>query len=197
MVSGNFRGHRHAGGFLNQHREERHYEVPTALIVAGIVVGVAAAGVGTYYAVQSSENQAALSRAATKQKKLEAQQAAESAAFEEAQTRRRTALIAGKQQAIMAAAGLDTTTGMPLVQDVDLSKQAEIEALNVRRTGRVNQQSRLFEAGIAKFRRDEAKGAIPFQIAGGVLSAAGSGLSGYSDYANYSKKRTVAGSWYE
>src|SRR5882724_106026 len=97
----NYRGHRYFGRNFER-KEEKHYELGVVGIAA-IAVTVAAAGLSTYAAVKSSENQAALAKAVQKQKETEAQNVAETAAFEERQTRRRTALLIGKQTAIQAA----------------------------------------------------------------------------------------------
>jgi len=141
-----------------------------------------AAGVGTYVAVQQSNAQAEEANAIRKQKEEEAKQARESALYQEQQLRRKQQLLLGKQQAITAAAGVDLTQGTPLYAELDFAQQAEMEALNVRRTGKIEESSRAFEARIAKFRRDTARGAIPFEIAGGVLSAASSATSAYYGY---------------
>ena len=167
-----------------------------ALAIAGVVVAVAAAAVGTYLQVQASEAQAEEANAIRKQKQQEAQAARDSAAFAEQQNRRHTMLLLGKQQAIMAAAGVSTTSGSPLLQEVDLVQQAELDALNIRRGGKIEASGREFEARIAKFRRDTARGAIPFEIASGVLQAASSSASIYSSYQYRSTRPAATTDWY-
>lgn len=195
------RGHRYFGGFLNTYIEERHYAalgvstgVGIALTVAA-VASLAAAGVSSAAAIQQSKNQSALAKAMQRQKETEAQNEAEAAAFEERQSRRRTALLLGKQQAIFAASGLETTTGSPLIQELDLTTQAELEALNIRRGGQVTSEASLFESRIAKYQSDTAKAAIPYEITSGVLSGVGSAASIYGS-AGTGTKKTVTGDWY-
>ena len=172
----------------------------TAAIVA-IAVSVAAAAVSTYASVKSSEQQAAMAKSVQKQKEIERQAAIDAAAFEETQQRRRTALLLGSQRAIEAASGVETTTGSPLIQEIDLVKQGELEALNIRQAGTMQAGARQFEANIARYRAETAKGAIPLQIAGGVLQAASSGYSTYqlSKYGSYRapspRGNTVATDW--
>ena len=65
---------------------------------------------------------------------------------EEAQSRRRSAMVMGKQRAIAAASGVDTTTGTPLEVALDSAEQAELEALNIRYTGKMRRYGREQEA---------------------------------------------------
>ena len=188
------RGHHYYGNCVNLdllEQRERHGFAIAGVVAA--VLAVVAAGVGTYVSVQQSQQAAEEANMVRKQKELEAQQARESAAFAETQQRRRASLLLGKQQAIEAAAGVSTSSGSPFNAEIDLTTQAELEALNIRRTGAVEAQGREWEARIAKFRRDTARGAIPFEIAGGVLSAASSATSAYGSY----KYRTTAGRMYQ
>ena len=75
----------------------------------------------------------------------------EQAKIEEEQSRRRSAMIMGKTQAVAAAAGLDTTFGSPLDIALDQAQQAELEALNIRYMGKMrkyaaNQQAAAYQA---------------------------------------------------
>ena len=65
---------------------------------------------------------------------------------EEAQSRRRSAMIIGKQTAQAAAAGLDTTMGTPLEIALDSAEQAELEALNIRYQGKLSKYGRQQQA---------------------------------------------------
>jgi len=143
---------------------------------AAVIVGVA---ISTYSAVQASEQQAQASDAIRKQREVEAQNAEESAAFEERQHRRRIALLAGKQAAIFSASGVDPSVGTPLEQAIDLATQGELEALSIKRAGATAAGASRFEAGIARYRRDVLRAGIPMQIAGGVFSAVGGGIGAY------------------
>lgn len=169
--------------------------VETALII-GAVVAVAAAGVGTYMAVEASEQQADLAKAEKKQRESEAQSVQETAAFEEKQHRRRIALLRGKQQAAFAAAGFDTTSGTPLLEEIDLVQQGELEALNIRRAGKISANISQFEANVAGWRGRNAERAIPLQIASGALQAGSGVASSYGDYSYYKQRKTVAGRMY-
>jgi hypothetical protein len=157
------------------------------------VVAVAGAAVSTYAAVKQSEQTAALSESIRKQKLQEAQQASETAAFEETQHRRKIALLMGKEEAILAAAGVATTSGTPLIQEIDLARQGELEALSIRRGGQIQAGGASFEAGIAKYRRDVSRGAVPLQIVGGALSAASAGFT--TSYLTRPRSRAVTSTW--
>jgi hypothetical protein len=160
---------------------------------AALVVTVVGAGVATYGAVESAEQQAQLASETRKQKELEAKQFQEQAAYEEGQFRRRALLMLGKQQAIFGAAGVETSSGTPLLQEIDLTSQLELEALNIRAQGARGASGRLFEAGIAKFRRDVARGGQTLSILGGITGAAG-GVAG--SYSSAMKPKAVTTNWY-
>ena len=181
------RGHRYAGASFDK-TYERHWV--EWVIVAAAVLSAAAS---TYAAVQQSEQNAAMARATRKQRETEAAQAADAAMFEERQHRRRIAILLGKQQAIFAASGVDPSSGSPLVQQIDLIKQGEIEALNIRAGGSLESSERMFEAGLAKYRARTLKSQVPLQIASGVTSAvAGAGVA-YSRYQT--RRKTVGNTW--
>lgn len=142
------RGHRIAGP-VPQYREERHW----VLAAIGVAIAVIGAGVSAYAA---SEQAAASRQQAKAQSKLLAQQAdqerqlderrqkladqqaqseIDASEFEEAQFRRRVRVLIGKQIAESSSLGIDITSGSPLLLEVDTVKQAELEALNIRRIG--------------------------------------------------------------
>lgn len=153
--------------------------IAIALVAA---VGVIAAGIGAWQAVEAHQAQAAEAKAVEEEKKNEAQAARESAAFEEQQHRRRIQLLLGKQQTVTSAAGVSLTSGSALAADIDLTEQGELEALNLRRGGAIESNARLFESRIARFRAETARGAIKYDIAGGVLGASSSATSAYAGY---------------
>lgn len=97
----------------------------------------------TISSVQAARGQA---RAAS----AEASSIQEAAASEETQFRRRAAQLLAKGRAIGAASGVDISTGSPLLLELDNARQAELEALNIRRTGQVGAAGRLFEADLAR-----------------------------------------------
>lgn len=166
-------------------------EAAAVAAVVAAVAAVAAAGVGTYAAVESANQQEKLAKAEKKQRRIEAQAAIDSAAFEERQMRRRISLVRGANRAAFAAAGFETTSGSPLVQDIDLVTQGELDALNVRRTGALSASTSIFESNVAGFRAQAAERSIPLTIAGGTLSAVSSGASLYSTLRTPERKRTV------
>ncbi len=163
------RGHHH---IIKLHKEERHY-VAVALSIIGAVIS-------TYATVQQSQQQADLATAVQKQKNVEAQTAVDTAAFEETQHRRRIKLLMGQQEATYAASGLDPSQGTPMLREIDLAKQGELEALEIRRGGSIEAASSRFEANIARFQAGVYSGRMPFTIASGVLQAGASSASAYS-----------------
>jgi hypothetical protein len=177
------RGHHH---ILRISEGERHWGIAAGITAAeiaayvGAAVAVVGAGVGAYVQIQQSQQQADLAKAVQRQKEAEAQAATETAQFEETQHRRRITLLMGQQEATYAASGLDPSQGTPMIREIDLAKQGELEALSIRRGGAIEAASSRFEANIAKFQAGVYANRMPYQIAGGVLQASAAGLSAYS-----------------
>jgi hypothetical protein len=74
----------------------------------------------------------------------------EAAAAEEAQSRRESARVMAKGRAIGAAAGLDIASGSPLLLELENAKQAELEALTIRRRGQQAAFAKTLEARLAR-----------------------------------------------
>lgn len=175
-----------------------------AATIAAYVAATAAvvgAGISTYSAIEQANQQQELAKSEKQAREIEAQAALDTAAFEEKQHRRRIALLRGEQQAAYAAAGYDTTSGTPLVQDIDLAQQGELEALAIKRAGRMAANVGQYEASIAGWRGENASRAVPIIIAGGAVQAGAGAASSYSSYSYYSKTsssrraRSVTSDW--
>ncbi len=123
-----------------------------AVIAAGVSL-LAVAG-QTFAGVQQAETEAEFAEA-------EGIAARETAAFEERQFRKRARVIQARGVAQAAAAGLDITGGSSLLFELENAREAEIEALGIRRTGEITEATKRFEAKIAR----RAKAGI---ILGGV-----------------------------
>ena len=154
----------------------------SALAIIGTVATVASVAIGTYAAVAQQKSASDAAALESQMREQEATSARQSAAFEETQFRRRAALLLGKETAIGAASGVDITSGSPLFSELDNVRQAEIEALNIRRTGELTATSREFEARMARYKGSVASSQIPGTILGGLASGAGAGLSSWSKY---------------
>lgn len=165
------------------------------LAYVGTAAAVIGAGVSIAAAIQQSEQQEKLANAAKKQKEIEAQAFREQAAYEEGQQRRRSLILLGKQQAIFAAAGVDTGSGSPLLQEIDLTSQLELEALNIRAFGARGASGKQFEAGIANYQARAARSGQTLSILGGVTSAVGGVASSYSSAYSNTYRGSVASRW--
>ena len=145
---------------------------------AAAILAVVGTAVTTYAAVQGAEAQASAARAEKKFRERAAQSERDAAAFEEAQFRNRVRHVLGQQQAIGAAAGIETTTGSPLLNELDAVRQGELQALSIRQSGATRAYSQDFAAAEADFMARYAQGRVPGIIAGGVAQA-GSSVLGY------------------
>lgn len=101
----------------------------------------------------------------------EARSIEEQARFDETQQRRQNRLMLGQANAQAAASGVQITSGSPLLLELDRVKQAEIEALSIRRAGSIAAESRRYGARLARR-------SIPWTILGGILGAGSSAVKG-------------------
>lgn len=120
---------------------------------AALISGVATIG-ETVSGVMGSLSQ-------SKAAKAEAESIRESAKFEERQFKKRAAEVLSKQRAIGAASGVDISSGSPLAIMLDTAREAALESLSIRRSGKIRSESKLFEGRLAKAQ-------IPGQIFGGL-----------------------------
>lgn len=164
------------------------FEIPLAALA------VASAATTAAVSIKQSQDQAKVDETIGKQKQTDAATATANAAFEEHNAQRRNALILARQQAIFAAAGIDPQSGSPVTIAIDSAKQARMEELAIRSEGSQQSQALTFESRIAKYRANVARGALPYQIAGGVLSTASAGVGTY--YAARGR-RSVLSDWAE
>lgn len=101
------------------------------------------------------------SRAQSKAARAEAGSIRESAAFEEAQFRKRAAQVLAKQRAIGAASGIDISSGSPLAVMLDTAREAELEAQAIRRSGEIGVEGKKFESRLVR-------GRVPGQLFAGA-----------------------------
>lgn len=172
-----------------------------AIAIVGVIAGIASAAVGTAAAISQAEqtqaarkDQARAMKSIEDQKLLDAEAARETAAFEERQDRRRLALLGAKQEAVFAASGYDTGSGTPLYTELDFAKQAELDALSVRRAGAQASGASTFEANIARFQRQRLSGGGTGLQTTAALIQGASGVA--SSAAGYYGTRSKLSRWY-
>lgn len=131
-----------------------------------VAMGMQGAGIvgGTIAKVQEADLTA-------KGLQAEARSIEAQAAFDETQQRRRNRLLLGQANAQAASSGIDISSGSPLLLELDRVKQAEIEALSIRRHGSIQAEGRRYGARLARR-------SIPWTILGGMLQGGSSFLKG-------------------
>ncbi len=129
----------------------------SSLAGAATVISLIGQVGSTYAQVQAANQTAAAANA-------EAASIGQVYAGLERDARRTSSLKIGQAHAIMAASGVDPSRGSPLFQDLENARQAELEALDIRRFGQVQVQSKQYEASLAKAK-------IPGALLGGVAGA--------------------------
>ena len=130
----------------------------------GMAMQVAGAAGGTIAKVQEADLTA-------KGLQAEARSIEAQAAFDETQQRRKNRLILGEANAQAAASGVQISSGSPLLLELDRVKQAEIEALSIRRAGSIQAEGRRYGARLARR-------SIPWTILGGILQGGSSFMKG-------------------
>jgi len=155
-------------GPIPQHREERHWTIASIAIAA---IGI---GLSAYTASEAAAQQRQQAKAQQKQLNQQAQSEREQAEYEERQARRRSRLLLGRQAAEIAALELDPSMGSPLLLQLDSSKQAELDALNIRRIGARAASTSEFEASMERRRASFARASGGLGMASGAVGGAGS-----------------------
>jgi hypothetical protein len=150
------------------------------IALAGVAVAVVGATVSTVAAVEQAEQQEKQAKAESKYLFAKADMERDNAAFQERQFRRRAALEISKNNAVAGAAGLDISSGSPLLNELDFTTQAELEALNIKRGGDIAAASREFEGRAAAYRAGNYRSQGGYAMAAGATSAGGSVLSYWS-----------------
>lgn len=130
-----------------------------ALLIAGTAVSAAAS-------IAEGRQASALHRYNMAVAQRDADAARRAAAFDEAQSRRRTQSLMSRQRALFAASGVDTGTGSPLAIFEETAEQGALEALAIRYGG---ETEALRHESRAELDRMEAKA----RRRGGYLGAAG------------------------
>ena len=161
----------------------------TTLAAAGVALAAIGTAASTVALIQSSRTQAAVAEAQAKAGEVQAtniediseleseariREAAgikESAEFEERKSRRRSQQLIAKQRAIGAASGIDISSGSPLFMELDSTRQAEIEALNIRRSGEISSTGKEFEANLGRFSSASAASSTRFQSGINIFNA--------------------------
>lgn len=112
---------------------------------AGAALAIQA--IGTIGSTMAQANAADAQAQAAEQEAISVKQASES--FER-QARRRSGLIMGQSRAIVAASGIDPSSRSAVLLDLDNARQAEIEALDIRRFGQVSAAGKRYQGTLAK-----------------------------------------------
>lgn len=170
-------------------------EAPAIIGIVGAVVGAVGTGVSIYSSIQQQNAAAEAAEAEQEAKNLEATTQRQAAEFEERQFRRKAQILIGRQRNLMAASGIDITTGSPALMELDTIEQAEIEALNIRRTGQVRASALEFEGRLSGQRATYGRSNIPWMYAGGAVKAGSSILSSWYTY-NKASKGVQYPAWY-
>lgn len=135
-------------------------------------MAAAAAGIGILGTVGRTTSNVLAADEQSKLYSAESRSVTAQASFDERQQRRQNAFALGEANADTAAGGVDLTRGSPLLMELDRTKQAEIQALSIRRSGQVAAQSLDWSARMA---RRQIPGLIVGGLTGGTQDTPGVG----------------------
>jgi len=139
-----------------------------ALVAMGVsLLGTGLSAFGQYRSGQAQEAAYKYNAAATEEK----------GKYEESQARERLKHLLGTQRALYGKAGVDITSGSPLLMMLETTREGEVEALNIRRGYQT-------EAGIQRYYGKQAREAG--MIGAGSTFLTGLGQAG-TEYARYKK----------
>lgn len=158
--------------------------VETALIIGSMAVAVAAAGAGTYVAVQSSKNAAKAAKYNQEIAEENMDIAAGQAAQNEDAQRRRARFFLAKQRAAQAETGLEFS-GSQLDIYEQSATEAELDSLTVRYQGELERRGFAQDASMAAFEGGVARQQRQAALIQGGVNTGSAMLSGYSSYRQY------------
>lgn len=166
-------------------------EIATILTIGAAITG----GIGQIQAANADAEarryNAKVSEMNAELSRRRAKDAAERGARDEQRKRQEIAAIKGKQQAALAANGVDLSFGSPLDMIVDTAMLGELDALTVRRNAANESYDYLVQA--ENGRADAVLNRMNADAAqtGGYLAAAGTLLGGASDAYSQYKRPTI------
>lgn len=147
-------------------------------------LGIASLGIQLFGSAKSAQQQQAAGETSQQIGEFNAQIAEQNAALarsqaavEEARVRKSAEAFKGKQKAAFTASGVDPGTGSPLLVLADTAREAEIEALNVRRRGEIQATGFEQEAVGERFTGAQAVKAGSTGAKATILSGAGRSLA--------------------
>lgn len=153
----------------------------TTLLVAGLAIAAAGAGVGAYSAVQAGEAQKDAAKYNAAVQKNNALTASQQAKYQADRIAKRNRIILGRQRAAYAKSGIDLSGSaedvlMDSMIEGELDKRAALYA------GATSAQSSLARAKLDEFEGRTAQRAGYTRAGASILGGASQGLGAYNTY---------------
>jgi hypothetical protein len=146
------------------------------------------AGVSAVGSIMSANAQVQEGKAQEAAYNYNAQVTTQNAATEEEASRLKLRKLLGTQAAMYAKAGIDLSSGSPLLMLADTAAQGEQEALSIRYKGQN-------EANLQRFYGQQASKTATAKATGTLVT--GLGNAGLSGYAAYNKSPSLTYDWYK
>jgi hypothetical protein len=150
---------------------------------------------------QAADQQAEAMRAQAANEEIRAAQTIDQAAMEQGKLDRQNARLRGRQNALMAASGLDMNSGSLLDIAVDTAGEQTIDRQNIGFQGKLGASEHMNQADALNSQASMTKAGGNNAMLGGMLSAGGTILGGagqlYGNYAGLDKlsKSTAKNIW--
>jgi hypothetical protein len=146
---------------------------------AGAIIAVIGVAVSTYAAYSAAQDRTKANQYLSKVAANEALARQYQAQVAERQERRRAHLILSSQQAAFGASGLDPNAGSPLLVMADSARQAELDALNIRWSGKLASGSADAESALRRFEAGSESRAGYLRAGSSLLSGGSSAYGAY------------------
>lgn len=156
----------------------------TALVAGTAISGVGSLASGISQSSQLSQQSDVLSRNAAMSEQQAGQVYAQGVE-RESQQRAQSDQTLGTQRAAVAESGFNPSTGSALDVQVQSTQNAELDALQTRYQGILQGSSLEDQAAQQRYQSKVAAASSKTALATGVLSVAGSALSGYAAYSKF------------
>lgn len=160
-----------------------HLVTTTTLVVASLAIAAAGAAAGAYSSVQAADQQEKASKYNAAVDRNNALNASRAAKYQADRIAKRNRLIAGKQRAGYAKAGIDLSGSAEDVM-MDSAIEGELDRQVALYSGLTAAQSNEARARLSEFEGSSAKRAGYVRAGASVLGGASQGAGIYTNYRN-------------
>jgi hypothetical protein len=151
-----------------------------SIAVVGVVASLAATAMAAYSSYEQGKTQKDAYDYNARVNEQNAKAVREKSILDEEQSRERTKRLIGHQRTLYAKAGVDLSSGSPLLNFAETAAEGEEEAMAIRAGGNVGANQELNQATLNRFYGQNAKTAGSIGAASTFLSGLGQAGTAYA-----------------